>query len=572
MAYTTSAQNILKVVLMADDRLSGALGKVRSQIDGLGSRTSVTSTGVSGLWGAFGGTALAVSAVQSVTAAFGKLGGVLEYTSNLQAQILNSTNTVATNMGTSWDKASEAVEKTQLNLAKVAAALPGETKDYQAVFQSLSLSTSKLFKDPEQFEKESTEIAKRVGALASISKADPFRAGQQVTELIEGLITPKAARRLEMFKRNPQFTQALFDTAAQMGVDISKGWSTVSEEIRYKIVKTALEKAAPDSLLQRFVKTPEALFRSWQTSLFDPLVGAFGFLRKVDMAGGRTAFDALFNAMTAFDNLGKSAGTLLAKMGIRFDPMEALIGVLDFMSDIYNNATLFVQKMTAGYSGNLLGDIELLDIGVIMSKLGQGLTGSLTKLADALGSPEAIKGAFAVGAWASKLAVGIAKALSDPALWVALVRIVLNTLQLALSFLFGWLWDGIRSLVRQIGEVFSAIANAINGAIRFISNPIQSVTSGLAGAATSILSPITNAISAPFKSQTEPGKPTTPGNPKGTPGLPKVTPGGKTVTNSAQVTVNATTGASPEAISGSVVDALTDMWDSFNRPQLVPGN
>ena len=82
-----------------------------------------------------------------------------------------------------------------------------------------------------------------------------------------------------------------------------------------------------------------------RSNLFDPLIGVFGFRRKIEQAGGRTVLDSFTGFVQSWLGLGDTVNAIATKLGISFDPLKPIVDVIDFLTDIGTKADLWLSSM-----------------------------------------------------------------------------------------------------------------------------------------------------------------------------------------------------------------------------------
>lgn len=353
--------NVVEFLIRARDMASPVLAGLRSQVADIDK--SLQNGFMQGLGAgvAFKGLDLAIDKVNQLKTA-------LWDAAKQQTQTIATSSDVATNLAVPIGEARKTVEGIQATLAKTAAELPGTTNDYNQAFLAIGGTLAGMFQgDVEGFKAASEEMTKRVGILGSIRGVSGGESGMAMNRLLSGTMGYGEARQLDLFQKNPQLQKLLEAESKQRGLDISRiqKWS---QQDRYQVISKALTLAAPDSLINEFKGTTESIIQSWQTNLFDPMVGIFGVSRRIASEGNRTALDAFANLLTQIDILAKAMG------GIGFDPMEGLIQFFDWMA-------LGTAKLTALKQQGASFSIE--NFGQMFSQYREWLTSEVPKAINA---------------------------------------------------------------------------------------------------------------------------------------------------------------------------------------------
>ena len=106
-----------------------------------------------------------------------------------------------------------------------------------------------------------------------------------------------------------------------------------------------------------------------RSNLFDPLIGVFGFRRKIEQAGGRTVLDSFTGFVQSWLGLGDTVNAIATKLGISFDPLKPIVDVIDFLTDIGTKADLWLSSM------NFSLGFDNLDISSFISGLYNWVSG-----------------------------------------------------------------------------------------------------------------------------------------------------------------------------------------------------
>jgi hypothetical protein len=361
--------NGIGIAIFGIDRLTGQIGgwakgwhKQLGSVAGSGT-SSISQMGraISGLSfaGAIAGAATLAATVKGVT------DGLADAASK-QTQLIASSSDLSQTLGIPLARARALNESTQAGLARIAADLPGVTADYVAIQNSLTGTFGDMFRGDEKgFQTGITDFSKRVGVLSSIRQLDASMSGSAINRLLSGTSGFGEISQVDIFQKNPMLIRAIRNSASQMGLDVAdfKEWT---QQQRYQVLDSALKFAAPDSLMKEFTGTTESILQGIQTNLFDPILGTFGFLRRIAGKGNRTALDAFAGYLQSFMALMDSLGKLGDRLGIRFDPMEALISFFDGVAD-------FTNRLAQMVDGARLPELQTLDINGALKGFWNGL-------------------------------------------------------------------------------------------------------------------------------------------------------------------------------------------------------
>lgn len=331
------AGNGVDFLLRVRDLGTPTLNRFRSNVTGAGSAwTSFVGNLASGV--VIRGLEAATDGVRGLTGAI--LDGAL-----IQTQNLASASDIALNLGVPLKDAQGIVTDTQVQIANIAAALPGVTRDYQQVFNGVSGAIADQFRgDTETFQAVSIDITKRVGALSAIRGTDASMSASAITRLLAGTAGFGEISQVDILQKNPQLVKNIRARAAELGVEMGN-WKNLAADTRLDIVSTALKIAAPDSFLESFTGTFESMLEGMKTAVFDPTVGTFGVLRVIAERGGRNVMDSARSALGQFLALSQEVGQLLDRSGLSFDPMAGVIDFLDGVTGLFTQAALDLDSL-----------------------------------------------------------------------------------------------------------------------------------------------------------------------------------------------------------------------------------
>lgn len=517
--------NVVEFLIRARDMATPVLSGLRSQVADLNKDLEKGFMQGLGAGIAFKGIDLAIDKVNALRTA-------LWDAAKQQTQTIATSSDVATNLAVPIGDARKTVEGIQATLAKTAAELPGTTNDYNQAFLAIGGTLAGMFQgDVEGFKAASEEMTKRVGILGSIRGVSGGESGMAMNRLLSGTMGFGEARQLDLFQKNPQLQKLLEAESKQRGLDISRiqKWSL---QDRYQVISKALTLAAPDSLINEFKGTTESIIQSWQTNLFDPMVGIFGVSRRIASEGNRTALDALANLLTQIDILTKAMG------GMGVDPMKELIRFFDWLA-----------LGAAQLAGMRQRGEEFLNFerwyGWMMSirdglpdAINAGLAG-LKRFLDTVNWEEVGKYFFLSVQGALTLLAKLVASIN----WGDVVNIFVSLISGAIRAFTGYVTEGFRqlfdTLINGIKSWFDIIKNAV-------SDPVGTVKSFLGGGTTA---PTDNGSGSVFDST---GYGLT-----GLPALPDPAKAGASFSFNPQVTVTGTIGDD----ANSIADKVGGMFD-----------
>lgn len=319
----SNVANVIQVGIMVNDTLTPTLESYDSQIDTLDAKTTD--------WFASFNVPVPATALDALKTSADYIKQAIFDGAAMQTSMIASASDLSTNLKIPIDDALAVVENSQVAIANIAAALPGETSGYADIYRSISGTLSKQFQGDE-FKKQSEEFTKRIGILAAIRGADASSAGSASNRLLAGTSGIGEAVVQDIFQRNPALYSALLEQLKEQKVD-PDDWKKIKQEVRTKIFSNALAKAAPDSLISAFEGTFQGTWETIKTQLFDPISGILGVLRKVDSQGGMTLLDSVNAIFQSLNNIKERVVEALAGLGYNFDPFHYLIEFFKFINE-----------------------------------------------------------------------------------------------------------------------------------------------------------------------------------------------------------------------------------------------
>jgi hypothetical protein len=545
--------NRIDIVLGLVDQLTGPLNKVTrgavktasnagdkigGSISNLGGKGSPMGALGSALFG-LGVTGI-VAGVGAITGAVFGLNRALSEGMSLESMAIARSSDIGTNLGISIGSARAVYDQTQAQIAQLAAALPGTTKDYNEIFSNIAPSVSSVFRgDSQGFQEAAVDISSRAGVLASVNRIDPSMSGSAINRLISGTSGFQEMMVVDIFQKSGQLQQALRDGLANLGKS-TEDWKDLTTQERLKITQEAFRVATPDSLLKEFEGTADSIIQGWKTSLFDPLTGSLGVLRKIE---GRSALDAFTDLLASLDRLKDK----LPNMG---DPMAGVIRVLDWITGLVDS----VDSMGGFSLGGLLGFTD---------RIVSGFNGILDNLLTALVNWDAATWAsgFVDLVWNALGYLGYILAGID---WSTVAAVLLTAAYRVIEFLGVALIELnqriYRALTDMMGQAVGWVGEYIGDAIKYL---FDAVGKAIRNAIANI--PIIGNLVAPVIT----GTPTpSQGIRSGRLPVPRPPGNNQTVTNNLQVSVGGTQ-ATPDEIAEATFSRLSGRYTQAKQSRLA---
>lgn len=344
--------------------------------DDLNNKTSKGTMGMLAFGAAAGAAAIAVGSIASAFTSAMSEGMKFQTMSRVVA------SDIQMNLGGTMRDNQKMLLSMQKTLAKDAAMLPGETKDYSTMLNAISESVSMANKgDASGFEKDVLDMSKRATILATVRGADINDSGSAMNRAIGGgQSIRELLNTIDIFAKSPVLKSGILKGIADAGLT-TDDWMTITTKQRKDIVKAALQKATPDTLIKEFDSTTESLWQGIVSGIFDPLSGSLGVLRDVGSRNNRTVMTAAFDLLESFKEMTGGIGEVAEALGFVFDPMAAVIDVLDFVTGLFSSISYTIARAKESPGG--LASFDLSDIAV---GIADWLNGYIKEISDNLSS------------------------------------------------------------------------------------------------------------------------------------------------------------------------------------------
>ncbi|MDZ8090457.1 MAG: hypothetical protein RMZ42_00690 [Nostoc sp. DedQUE05] len=627
------AENRIQVTLTARDLLSPQLGQIRSNIEALGARANIRvgisdirnlgqsdlarlrsqmdsfrdiganlgqlggSQGFLGaaLFGQLGASAIA-QGVQMVGSGIRAAIGSIQTAARTQINDLALAGNLATQLGVNFGKAKGLVADTSIEISKMAEALPGENADYNAIFSQISATVAGNARgDLGKFKEDAMELTKRFGVLSSIRGLDANQSGSAVNRALAGTMGLSEVFQIDIFQKYPMLQSSVRDQLKAIGKS-TEDWKSLSNDMRSKILLKGARGAVSDDTVASFSGTVDSMIAEAKSSLFDERRGLFGFLRGLESMGGRSAMDSVQGSMMSFKGLLESLGAIAKSQGLTFDPMEGIIRVVDWFSDLSGtvngvlngeNSSTLTSFLTNTTTGFFEGFNNLINLGL------KGISninwGSLGKL---------------VGVY---IGDGFTKIFTRTD-WGAISQILIRSLQGLGDFTLNFIMGAVEGNFRELGNAFNRVKESImawgDGILNAVKKPGDSVNSFVQQVQKDPLSATTNALGGlagrlnplgdngvlgalkngggviggilnkPSETTATPfSTPVTPGIPSNTLGvplnIPKTSDANKQAFVAPNVIINGTQMQSPQEIANAVMGAINEAYGKFKEGSLA---
>lgn len=532
-----SNTNTVNVTLSARDEISSVVRSVASSIRG-------------DLSSSFTGAALKANLMTEAVKAglgaiqnlVGTLSDGLKQAIDIQSENIATAGNIMKLTGQNYAQATEFIDEFSVKMSNVAAALPGATSDYVALGKALMDDVVPAFKNLDGsvnltgLKKEMEEVATLGTLLAQSANVNTTGASNAISKFLGGTAGKGELMQLDFFQKNTTFRNTLFEEVEKLGKDVKE--LTVKQ--RLEIFKKAA--SVPKEVLDAQSKSIKGLMAGFQSSLFDPQSGIFGFMRDLDskskgnqsvLTSLNEAIDALIGEKGLFGNLSQT----LRIMGVNFgDPMASLRSGIMFFTDKIKqvNIILDVFKRSRDIGGleqrirNFLATLLNFDLTPLTNSFGKGLANVVNNAVAfllkidygfmAAKGMEILKsfisgigtflanldaGVYATAAAGILIAVGVLPAItafagllvtSFVAATAGLPLVLIAAATLAVGALAKAIIDNWGQITDIVGDFFKGVADGIWASIRTVKNVIDTGFGFIVDLTTKLVDTIKNLI------------------------------------------------------------------------------
>jgi hypothetical protein len=372
--------NSVTITLKVNDNASGVLRGLQGIL------------GQNAIAGAAMGGAI-TGAINGAKAAVGGLTSALSEAADIQNSNISTAGDFMKMTGKSYAESIGFVDAFTKRMAKLAASLPGQTKDYVTLGKGLTDNLIPAFQNLDgtlqdaSFAKSLDSITKNAALRVANTDATTRQASLAISKALSGSASVKGLSRLKFFQENPAVLSAIEKEAARLGTKLEK----MTDRQRAEVIEKAL--AVPDEVIKASQDSIKGLVEGFRSSLFDPQIGLFGLLRDTDigLSGDQSVMAAL--SVTAMKVLGPGGlfaqiGETLKLLGLSTDPMAALFrGVTRFNAWLDGfDASALVSMMTSfdSIGGMVAGAINAMSGGIISLLSNPGTWAAMGRVAAAV--------------------------------------------------------------------------------------------------------------------------------------------------------------------------------------------
>ena len=444
------------------------MDKLKANMMGLKSATEETDitfqTMVGSFLGNMGAKAM-VYGIQKVTQAFGQMKGAIQEASQIEIQGLAQAGDLSARLGVSHGAAVEISRRLRMDVATMAAELPGSNANYKSISDQISASVAKLTPgDQEAFLSNTRQLTQSYGVLAAVRGADANMGGAALNQALAGTRGMGELRQIDLFQRNPELMQYLGEELKKIGSSESN-WRQLTDQQRFDVLLNAGKKSISEATLASFEGTMNSMIETVNTKLWDKDVGLFGVMRKIDAVGDRSVLDAATESGKAFLGFVGALGESAKAAGLEgIDPMAEVVGGFDWLTNILNGmAGLF----RGGDTESIMQNMSNFS-GVIFEWLGHLIDGLLGFLLNFNFASFGENVGFFIGELFTMLLTRVEWGKLLAIVMISMVRLMESLVWLAwgaIKGIFTELIKGMRRLGGLIRDNFMGAINQVGGAI-----------------------------------------------------------------------------------------------------------
>ncbi|MDM9583100.1 hypothetical protein [Nostoc sp. GT001] len=437
---------------------TSAFGRIGAAMGGLGRSANTASGGTQSLTSAIAGGIIQANllgqALSLVGNAASLMGQKFEEAKTIEMGDVSAASTFAALTGKSFQESSKFVSDFSKEISLVAGALPGATKDYNKVANSIMDNVIPAFKDANgvldqgKFQENLVDITKKMTLMGISSGTDAQAVGMFTARLLDGNVA--SAKQLLFADNNPAF-MGKFKEALEKQGKTEKDFKTMTSKQRLELVQAVSEQFISKDVIDAASNTVDGLLAGIESSIFDPKSGVFGLLRDLTKdEGNQTVMTAVASSIKAMMSFFDAGASILQALGVpSVDPMLVLYNGINIFTEWVKKASSFatnLANLAKGAGGGITG------ASAIITKIFNPdfILGSFQKLINSIQSfikPDILVSSF-------RGMMGGAQKFFKP-------DAILNGLEKLLSGVNTWIGQFFSWLVASSGKILSSGGGAI---------------------------------------------------------------------------------------------------------------
>ncbi|NDJ20954.1 hypothetical protein GS682_04700 [Nostoc sp. B(2019)] len=387
------ASTIVDLIIRARDGTKDVLGRIRSTLGGLGNDGKKTGESMGdALFGAIVKANLLGQALSMVGNAASFMGQKFEEAKKIEIGDVSAASTFSALTKQSFADSTKFVSEFSKEIAVIAGTLPGATKDYNMVANSIMDNVIPAFKDANgvldqgKFKENLVDITKKMTLMGVNSGTHAQAVGMFTARLLDGNIA--SAKQLLFADNNPAF-MGQFKEALQKQGKTEADFKKMTSKQRLEIIQAVSEQFISKDVIEAASNTVEGLLAGIESSIFDPKSGVFGLLRDLSSAeGNQTVMSAVAGGIKAVTGFFEAGAKILQALGVpSVDPMMVLYNGINTFTGWVNQVAKFASqtaaiiRITKGEGGGFKSIVAMAQRFLSPKKLMAGLEGLLGQAA-----------------------------------------------------------------------------------------------------------------------------------------------------------------------------------------------
>lgn len=446
--------NSINIDITASDRASVVINNLNNNVRGLNDSFKAS------FLGNFGASA-ALAGLGAIKDAIGGIKNAIAEAASIQTRFIAAANGTAISLKVDLDTGVDIQKKLGAEIAKAAAAQPGDNQDYVNIANGISTSIAKAFAgNSDGFLKTTSNLTKNAGLLANSAGIDGVSAGSTISRFISGSSSFSQLRNIDFFEKNQLLVSKIDEFARARGLD-PKNLQKWTQQQRIDVLNAATSAIVTPAFLARLNNTAEAKLQSFKAYLFDPQIGIFGFLRSIPRLGDRSILDSFNGLLTTIAVLGTSVSRITSILGLGLDPLEPLGNLIDWLNDFLVGVSRFLDGLS-------IKQVKSFSIATLLNT-------AIATIADAINNFDGAK----AGAFLAGITNGLQKSITKVFLDTDWGKLGGTVAKLALE-----VFRGIFSYLSNIdyGAVLQGLFSVFQAACRYFQGGLTFVWSGFMSA------------------------------------------------------------------------------------------
>lgn len=351
-------RNEVRILLTAQDETGAAFRSMQQNMQASVLKANLMSTGI-------------IRAIDSIVnvvsgAARGAFRSLSDALGSAGAELVTFDD-IAKVTGWSLKDATAYTRQMQIEMGRLAAALPGTTDDYIRLATGITDNLVPAFRDlygniDQDALLDATKALSAFGAMrASVSDGafDVKDAALGISKALSGTRSLRQLATLQFFERNVAILDAMQKAEDETGV----AWKEMDARQRVQILRAAM--SLSDETIKNAQESALGLIEGLKSQLFDPRTGALGMLRTFKLDGIDTTIVQEVNTVV------KALFALLGSVAALLPGQDTFI--LQALGRGLQRLTVTIQSISAWVDANATSLMDALNVGDVGSVLANAL-------------------------------------------------------------------------------------------------------------------------------------------------------------------------------------------------------